>query len=560
MTTPYDRERLLELVHRFLDQDLSGAEVQEMESILASHERARRDLALAAALHQELFSLHEVHSPEGIKPALLERSDRVGSPGRRPPTLRTSRSPSLAPSRASWAAALVAAGFLIGSLLLLLMFNSKSAATGKAHRDTVRAPRVDLPAPERGPVQAADPSLGPLREQTEEERIRAETFRRLADLDRRRSQIEQPVPVDADPVIVEKQKIDLVQLAEEKRKIEEEMRAAIEQARRTFAQRKGGTPETRTAPPDTAMSDPKASLAAIERMEGNGWLLRKETRTALHEGTEILPGDGLETGLAACKLVIRFADRTRVELRADSLIGEIMDGASVPAAQGKQIRLVRGSLAAEVTKQPPQRPMLIRTLHSESTVLGTTLRLFVDPGEKGATRLEVEEGRVRITRLLEKRASVDVTGGHFAVAAPAMPLQSHPLPQARPGTPEKPVLTGLVIVNADTGRALVQFDPLEDGTVISLADLSTRNLNIQASTSPATVGSVLFSWDGIPAMEGRAPYFLSGNDPRGKPLAWTPAPGDHLLTVTPYSGPPASNRREGTGTAGTGLTVRLRVR
>ena len=188
------------------------------------------------------------------------------------------------------------------------------------------------------------------------------------------------------------------------------------------------------------------------------------------------------------------------------------------------------------------------------------MKLQVEPGEKGATRLEVHDGRVAFSRIVDRKTTIDVTGGHYAVAAPGLPLISRAVAPARMGTPERPVIASLVIVNADTGRPLLQFDPLEDGTVISLSDLPTRNLNVQASTSPATVGSVLFNWDGMPVMEGRAPYLLSGNDTRGKPLAWTPAVGDHTLTVIPYSGPPAANRREGTGTAGTGLTVHVRVR
>ncbi|HEV3027663.1 MAG TPA: FecR domain-containing protein, partial [Planctomycetota bacterium] len=258
--------------------------------------------------------------------------------------------------------------------------------------------------------------------------------------------------------------------------------------------------------------------------------------------------------------VVRFGDRSRVELRGETSVSEITEDLTAAPATGKQIQLSRGTLAADVTKQPAHRPMLLKTLHSEATILGTSFRLLVDPGEKGATKLEVQEGKVRFTRLVEKKASVDVIGGHYAVSALGLPLLSRPIAPVRTGTAEKPVLAGLTVLNAETGRPFLQFDPIEDGTVITLADLPTRALNILASTSPPTIGSVLFTWDGTPVMEGRAPYLLGGNDQRGKPLAWTPAPGDHTLTVIPYSGPPAANKREGTGTAGAGITVRLRVR
>jgi len=221
--------------------------------------------------------------------------------------------------------------------------------------------------------------------------------------------------------------------------------------------------------------------------------------------------------------------------------------------------LARGQLIAEVTKQAAGRPLVIRSPHAEAQVVGTVLRMTVDPGEKGATRLEVLEGRARFTRSVDKKA-LELSGGHGAVAAAGVPFLSRPIPPVRTGTSEKPVLVSVTLVNADTGRTILQHDPLEDGTTLSLADLPTRNLNIQVLTSPPTVGCVAISWDGVIKLEGRAPYLLAGNTPEGKPLAWTPAAGDHTLVVTPYSGPAAANRREGTGSAGAALTLRLRVR
>jgi hypothetical protein len=58
--------------------------------------------------------------------------------------------------------------------------------------------------------------------------------------------------------------------------------------------------------------------------------------------------------------------------------------------------------------------MLFLTAHAEARVLGTTLRVETI-GD--STRLDVTEGRVRLTRLKDK-ASVEVSAGHYAVAAP----------------------------------------------------------------------------------------------------------------------------------------------
>jgi len=82
---------------------------------------------------------------------------------------------------------------------------------------------------------------------------------------------------------------------------------------------------------------------------------------------------------------------------------------------GKSLTLVRGVLTADVRKQPADQPMVITTPQGEATVLGTKLRLTVEPDEKGSTRLEVEEGKVRLKRLVDGK-TVGVDSGHFAVA------------------------------------------------------------------------------------------------------------------------------------------------
>jgi hypothetical protein len=82
---------------------------------------------------------------------------------------------------------------------------------------------------------------------------------------------------------------------------------------------------------------------------------------------------------------------------------------------GKRLVLAQGSLSADVRKQPADRPMTLGTPHCEVTVVGTKFRLTVEPGERGSTRLEVEEGRVRCKRFCDGK-TVEVSTGHFASA------------------------------------------------------------------------------------------------------------------------------------------------
>lgn len=81
------------------------------------------------------------------------------------------------------------------------------------------------------------------------------------------------------------------------------------------------------------------------------------------------------------------------------------------------LALTRGHAAVDVA-----RPLAISTPHAEVRALGTRFTLRV---EAESTRLEVQEGKVRITNGL---ATADVGPSHYAIAAPKTPLSAKPLP------------------------------------------------------------------------------------------------------------------------------------
>jgi CubicO group peptidase (beta-lactamase class C family) len=112
-------------------------------------------------------------------------------------------------------------------------------------------------------------------------------------------------------------------------------------------------------------------------------------------------------------------------------------------------------------------------------------------------------------------------------------------------------VTGFTLVNADTDADL---GALADGATLNLAALPTRRLNVRATTSPSTVGSVRFAYDGNAAyrVENAAPYALAG-DSAGDYAPWTPTIGSHSLTATPYGQAGAG------GTAGASRTVGFTV-
>ncbi|SHJ59590.1 repeat domain (List_Bact_rpt) [Hymenobacter daecheongensis DSM 21074] len=119
-------------------------------------------------------------------------------------------------------------------------------------------------------------------------------------------------------------------------------------------------------------------------------------------------------------------------------------------------------------------------------------------------------------------------------------------------TAQTPAVTGLMLVNADTDA---DIQPMTDGMTLELAALPTRNLNIRAVTSSATVGSVVFALSGAQVRghsESVAPYALF-SDVQGDYSAWTPALGSYSLTATPYAG------AAGAGAAGQPLALSFLV-
>jgi hypothetical protein len=117
------------------------------------------------------------------------------------------------------------------------------------------------------------------------------------------------------------------------------------------------------------------------------------------------------------------------------------------------------------------------------------------------------------------------------------------------GTPGGQSVTGFTLVNADTDELIA---PLTNGATLDPAVLPTRNLNVRADTSPATVGSVRFELGARDRTEDNPPYALFGNrnaDYYGKAFK----AGSYTLTAIPYT------MSEASWVAGTPLTITFTV-
>ena len=258
-------------------------------------------------------------------------------------------------------------------------------------------------------------ALEEARARVEAQRKRAEA--RLQEIERERAKLTHPEPQAVPtPIEEEKRKENLAKLESEKARIEREMREAIEKARQT---------EPAPAPiperPADASKETRAAVAKLERVEGEVYVVSGGARQAAKGGVDFLAGQRVDAVGERSLAVLVYPDRTRVEVGPETELAETTVG------RGKRLQVVRGTVRAEVTRQPSDRPLVMATPHAEATVLGTTLRIHVDLDPRKGTRLEVEEGKVRLKRLGDGR-TVEVPSGHHAVAAVGLELAARPSP------------------------------------------------------------------------------------------------------------------------------------
>jgi hypothetical protein len=162
----------------------------------------------------------------------------------------------------------------------------------------------------------------------------------------------------------------------------------------------------------TVVEAPKPVERAVAKLE------RVEGECRPDRAGDIAAGQGVETLGAKSAAVVVYPDATRLELGPQTAAREFAD-----AGKGKTLFLENGSLAADVARQPQGQPMSIRTPHAEVRVLGTTLKITIDPTGAGSTRLDVLTGKVRLIRLSDGKA-VDVVSGYYAVAGAGIDLVS----------------------------------------------------------------------------------------------------------------------------------------
>ncbi|MBI3854804.1 MAG: FecR domain-containing protein [Planctomycetes bacterium] len=373
---PEDLHRLIE---EYRDGTISSADAGRLA------EAIRADAALAAEVRRELaFSGHlgqalEEAGDEAFVRSFSERlsAERGGDEfmtafHKRASSRRTRR---IEAPRTSLVPFLIAAGFLLAILAAVVWQNSQTPATPVVRRDPVPPPPPEEPKIEVSvPPPAPEPPVKPPEEPRTVAPPRA--------VPEPPAKPPAPAPIPAPP------------------------------------------PEKpKPAPLKPTEVAPSTAVAKLDRVHGEVFVALDGDRKAAKAGQDLQPGMSVVTGLTNSNASIVLADGTRIAVGSDATLREIAKG-----LKGTRVVLSLGTVTADVAKQPADQPLVFATPHGEARVLGTVLRLVVDPAW---TRLEVKEGKVQLTR--EGKSAV-VGAGQYAVAGPGAP------PTARSLSPDEIVL------------------------------------------------------------------------------------------------------------------------
>ncbi len=177
------------------------------------------------------------------------------------------------------------------------------------------------------------------------------------------------------------------------------------------------TPTPLPEPPPPPRTETLAAVARLLKLSGEVLVAGGEPA---REGQDLLEGRGLEMRAGGGRSVVEFPDGTRLELRRGTSIS------SLGAAAGKRVVVAKGTVFARVAPQPKGAPLIFAAPHAEVAVLGTSLRVAVEPA---GTRVDVEEGQVSVKRPSDLRPLL-LSAGQTAFAAEGKPLAARKLQPA----------------------------------------------------------------------------------------------------------------------------------
>jgi hypothetical protein len=162
---------------------------------------------------------------------------------------------------------------------------------------------------------------------------------------------------------------------------------------------------------------PTMGQPTLAEIQGAGFSIERAGQSVpARIGTPLQSGDILRTPSNVTAAISFAPEHTRLTLQPGTEL------TLTALSRGKRLGLRVGKLEASVARQRPFWPMLITTPLAEARVVGTRFKLTV---MTNSTRLDVTEGRVKFTRMVDE-VSVKVSAGQYAVAATDYELASLP--------------------------------------------------------------------------------------------------------------------------------------
>jgi WD40 repeat protein len=158
-------------------------------------------------------------------------------------------------------------------------------------------------------------------------------------------------------------------------------------------------------------------VATLRALEGDATLNSGAGSRPAEVGDLLRAGETLRLTGETARASLEYPDGTQVRMHSGSVV-------RAPASGTVRLELLTGSLEVAAAKQRPGHPLVFATEHSRYLVLGTRFRLY---HEQEASRLELDEGKVRMERPASGE-TIDVQAGSVAIAAnDATPVEVLPL-------------------------------------------------------------------------------------------------------------------------------------
>jgi ferric-dicitrate binding protein FerR (iron transport regulator) len=392
-------ERFEEIVSSYADGKATPEELAELEGLMKADASLRREFVERMRLEVSLGTLFE-------STAAVSNTRRAPRPVRQAPSVNR-----------------FAAGLAAAILFAIAIFLATRTRPEPAPR------KEDMVAEVR-----VEPVRNPEEERTEAEADRKAKEAKLAELRRLEEEASSRE---------QRRNEEVHRLAEENRRKIQADREAAEAALRAAETRERRAIENVTpappVPPPPAPVETQVIVAKVDRVAGEVFVLARNGRLPAAAGQELPAGAGIECGDRSYAIV-SYPDRTRLEITGNSVVRDLFD------AKGKQLFVEKGAVKGEIAKQPKDKPMIFGMPHGEAKVLGTVLKLSVDPK---SANLEVEEGKVELRNRAGR--TMDVSAGRVGVATGSS-LTAKPLPAEEnvlaldfeDGKPGPLVLTGTV--------------------------------------------------------------------------------------------------------------------